>query len=243
VGAWGALFFVGGRIIAMLVAAFGFAWDVTGKSALNLAPGSWGIVAAVAFAAFVVLTTMREVQLALQQKPSIRVSPKVYYGDKAKLEIHNCGAAAVFSATARVVRGNLEPSVFNLCWESHPSDVGSLINRDDTQAILIAEISPDSEQNDNPRTAVFKNCITLYEVGGKRKGVSDYRVVEEAKLRGRYPSMFHQAPQLVDECEIEITVTAKPELSKPFTRRRHLIRIDHDHGGTLVFVALPSASK
>ncbi|MFH1381765.1 MAG: hypothetical protein ABIH70_02615 [Chloroflexota bacterium] len=174
------------------------------------------------------------------ERPRITVMPVPYYSDKAELEVHNDGVKAIFTATARVVRGIVEPELFNLYWKSYPNDASCPINKGGAEPILVAEISPNTILSDNPRTSVFKNGIALYKMGGERCGVSDSKVIEDAEWKKRFPSMFKDAAELVDECEIDVTITADKELASPFEKHRYLIKIDHENNGKLSITQLES---
>jgi len=172
----------------------------------------------------------------------IQVKAETYYSDKAVLEVYNKGAGATFTAAARVVRGNIESNLFNMRWKYHPNDTTCSINHGDTQTILFAEISPNTELNDEVRTTVFKGGIALYQAGGKRIGVSVYQVVEDAKLKRRYPTMYGVS-KLIDECEIEVTITSQPQLLKPFNKQRYLVKIDHENNDKLTIASLSDSDK
>ena len=177
------------------------------------------------------------------QKPVIHVQPKVSYANKAVLEVHNDGASDTFTVTARVTRGNIESNLLNPRWQSCPNDTTCQINHDDTKSILVAEIASETELNDNERTAIFAGGIALCQMGGKRIGVGDYQVVQDAKWKERYPSMFKNASELIDECEIEVTITSGKGLLKPFNEQKYLIKIDLQHNGELIFTPVLSPRR
>lgn len=66
-----ALLFGGVRVLAVLVAAAGFGFDLSGISLTGFSPGGLRLMAMVAFAGFVVLTAWREIDLLLQPRPRV----------------------------------------------------------------------------------------------------------------------------------------------------------------------------
>jgi hypothetical protein len=234
------------KVMGAIVSAF----HVAVPLALNLkglfSDWPWQIHALIGFGAFVGFVSWKINDLnkniaALKgRKAKIDVEPKVHYGDKAFLEIHNSGASDEFMTTARVVKGMVEPRVFNMCWQFAPNDASRPIDEGQTQPIKVAEISQRTEKGEDIREAVFKGCIALFQQGEKRIGVGDYQMVENAKLKERYPTMVKE--KLVDECEIEITITSTRGLAEPFQRQRFAIAIDHEHGHKLVFTHLPESN-
>ena len=103
--------------MAMLLAGFGLAWDYSGESVLTISSGQWGIIGFIAFGLFIVLTLVREIDLALQPRPKIKVLPTVSNG-RAMLEVYNTGGDADFTAKGRVFAENTDHGLYTMCGEA-----------------------------------------------------------------------------------------------------------------------------
>lgn len=98
------LFYIGGRVIAGVLACLGFALDYTGGSILTISSANWGIIGLIASGVFVVLTLVREIDLVLQQKPKIKATP-ILNDNNYYLLVHNTGEHAEFKTTVKIKEG------------------------------------------------------------------------------------------------------------------------------------------
>ena len=180
------------------------------------------------------------------KSPTIRVEPIVYYDNKAKLEVHNDGNDAIFTAKARVIKGCkgcVEPELYNLCWESRPNQACSTIGKGNAESILVAEVSPDTVKTDNPLTPVFKGGIALYKMGKERIGASTLDTVQTYKYKERYPTMFTNKIVPKDECVIEVTITSEPPLKEDFGTQQYSLEVDHTSRDKLIFTNVSNLNK
>jgi hypothetical protein len=231
------LFYTVGRIVAGLIGVFGLAWDVTGDSALSISPNNWGLIGLVAFAAFIVITTVREIELALQQRPKIAVEP-ISNENQAKLEIHNSGGSATFTVKARGIKGFVQPGLYNMQWESSPRSPNCLIHHDGYESIKVGEISPKAYASSDPSYPIHRGGIMLYQMDGSTIGVSDPAIIEQYKHKELYPTMFKGDTIQKDKCIIKAMITSEPTPLKDYKARYFSIEIDHDHGHKLSFTEL-----
>jgi hypothetical protein len=171
---------------------------------------------------------------------TIQVSSHVYY-EQAKLEIKNNGVDANFTATARVIKGIVEPELYSMRWEPAPITPRH-IDKDETATILVAEKARQSLNADWAEKAVFKGGIALFKsVGGKQEvfGASTMEQIKQRELDKRYPTMKTQYT-LKDKCVIEVTLTSTPPLIVPFKRRYSLMI---DERNNLLFNELSTSDK
>ncbi|MFA5400312.1 MAG: hypothetical protein WC169_00755 [Dehalococcoidia bacterium] len=125
--------------MAGLVAAFGFAFDFTGYSLLSVQPNNWGQIGFIAVIVFIVITFIREIDLAFQQRPQIKIKSPTRNG-RATLEIYNSGGTGTLKGNFRTLmryENQFQPSEpYRMCWEGGEEKV--VLNKGDTGVINIA---------------------------------------------------------------------------------------------------------
>ena len=221
-----------------LVAGFGFAWDYTGESVLAISSGNWGLIGLIAFGVFILLTVVREIDLALQQRPKIRLKHEVY-NNRALLEVKNLGGNASFTARAKVIDKVLQPESYYMCWDSI-TGVECPINKDGEASILVGRLSYESKgYGDKLEREVV--LFRISESGTENFYLSSPQVNEQLELSKRYPTMPTQIPE--EKCTIEVSITSKPSPIKAFKPQRYLFKIDHDNEDSLIFTSESNPDK
>jgi len=173
-------------------------------------------------------------------KPKLEVKPKVY--DRyAKLEITNDGGMAIFTAKARVIKGIVQPELYNMCWESSPDSPNCSINHRDTETIVVAEISRNSEKTDDMMTAIYRGGIALYKMSKERIGVTTLETIDEYKRKEQYPTMYTTTIMPQDKCILEVIITSDPSPLEDYGVKNYLVEIDHERGNKLAFTQLPES--
>ncbi len=208
-----------GRIAAAGFASVGFALDWTGGSIPNIHIDNWGKTGLVAFAVFGGLTLVREIDLLLQQRPNIKVTPEVHNG-RALLEVHNSGAEADFTATARVIASLPEPELYTLAWEP-TSKPTSHIDSGNTASILVGEIAKQDYETLDIMTAYLKGEVVLSKIG--ELGSQIFPVISGETIVERKDDRTEVSSRPIDKHIVEITITSTPKLKRGYGTHRYII--------------------
>lgn len=225
------IFYVWIRWISVTIAALGFGFDLAGASVLTWSSNNWGIVGIGAFGMFFVLTLVKEVDVALQQKPNITVSPEVH-GDRATLVVTNTGGAANFTARARVRATIPEPALYNMYWESvrgtschidGGGGAGSILVAGRAKLNQIDKIAID--QDSDVSTSFLRGDLILFRMG--TGGVASFPA-----FSGETSKEIKDGREIIsgtskERCIVEITITATPALKKKWGTRKYLCEIEN----------------
>lgn len=219
------IFFVVGRLATAILCVLGFAFSLTGESVLTLSPNNWGIIGIIAFGVFFVSTVAREIDLALEQKPNIIVSPEIH-DDRATLVITNTGGEANFTAKARVRATIPEPALYTMCWESVPATNCHIDGGGGTASILVAEKAKFDHMTGDVSTSFFKGYLILFKrgtVGGEAfpafSGETSKKIIDGKEII---------SGTSMERCIVEITITAAPTPRKRWGTRKYLCEIENE---------------
>jgi len=189
------VFFVGGRIFAILIAAVGIAVDLTGTSILS---GTERLTPYIAFFLFAVLTIVREAELYFSSRPDIVVEAD-NEDNYARLRVTNNGARGVFAATAQLMKsGAPVRTAWPIRWRTVLSREVAL-NKGASDILNLASLEVKMDE-DPPRV---------------HYGLVFYSARIETGTTSHVEHFEHVAK---DETVLEITVTSDPPLRKPYKK-------------------------
>jgi len=149
---------------------------------------------------------------------------------RAILEVHNIGAEANFTAKARVFHSCMGPELYTMYWESNKGGTCH-IDANGKESILVSGIS----QIDDDARNLLTNGLMLYKMGTSAEQVFGFYPKDaKSQIQGdnRYPTMAERPP-ISDDCVVEVTITASPQLAEPFDDQRFLLRIDRTNKGPI----------
>jgi len=202
------------RMLTLLLGGLGFAFDYTGASVLSWTPDNWRTVGFIAFGVFVILTLLREIDLALQQRAKIKVNP-VLSNRNATLEVENKGASAKLIIRGRITQGSSITNIYDICV--------IYINKNDKKSILIAEV--------RKSLSIFQKWIDFPKMTTADRNISDEisrQLIDNLLIWDRYPEMRNQSP--IYEIILEIVLTTDITATKILGTRNYSLKIDEEHG-------------
>lgn len=219
------------RWISGIIAALGFGFDLAGESVLAWSSKNWGIVGIGAFVMFAVLTLVKEVDVALQEKPSITVSTEVH-GNRAKLVVTNNGGAANFTARARVRASIPEPELYNMYWESVLGTSCPIDGGGGTASIIVAGVAKLHHidriaigQDIDVSTSFFKGDLILFKMG--TEGAESFPAFSGAIRKEIINDKEIDEYTCIDRCIVEVTITATPKLKKKWGTHNYICEIEN----------------
>ena len=212
--------------MAAIVTGLGLAFDYTGANWLNISFSNWGLIGLIAFGVFVVLTLVREIDRALQQKPNIMVSPEIH-NDRATLIVTNIGGEANFTAKARVRATVPEPALYTMCWESVPTTDCHIDGGGGTASILVAEKAKFDHRGDDFSTSFLKGDLILFKRGASGGEIFPAFSGETSKETVGGKEIISGTS--IERCILEITITATPTLRNKWGTRKYLCEIENRH--------------
>ncbi|MBI2846654.1 MAG: hypothetical protein HYX82_02095 [Chloroflexi bacterium] len=209
-----------------LLAGLGLAFDYTGESVLTISPSHWGRIGLIASGIFVLLTAIREIDLALQQKPEIIVKPQIHNG-RAILEVRNIGGEANFTAKARVIATVPERELYTMYWES-VRDISCHIDGDGGIAsILVGEKAKrDVILKGEPLKSILRGGIELFKMG--TSGEQTFSVFSGERSIERIGDKLITEGKAIARCIVEVTITATPRLKSKWGTHKYLLEIDEN---------------
>ncbi len=141
----------------------------------------------------------------LDQRP-IPTLVSLIRNNQAILKIHNDGAMATFTATAKIIDGVQEGELYGL--ELRPEHC---INNNGEAEISLADI-----QN---------GFLLLYSKQGPFQLLSEDDI-EQHKLRERFPKMANSIKAPEDGCVLEVTITSNPTPITPIKTKEYILAKD-----------------
>jgi hypothetical protein len=173
----------------------------------------------------VVLTVVREVDWAWQQRPNIMVSAEIH-DDRATLVVTNNGGEADFTAKARVRASIPEPALYTMCWESVPDTSCHIDGDGGTASIQVAaksklqHITGDVDTSFYPGSLIlFKRSASGVEVFPAFSGETSKEIIDGREII---------SGTSLERCIVEVTITATPRLKKKWGTHKYLCEIKND---------------
>ena len=201
-------------MLTVLLSGLGFAFDYTGASVLSWSPDNWRAVGLITFGAFVVLTLVREIDLALQRRSNIVMNPTLS-NKSATLEVENKGASAKLTIRGRITQGSSRTNIYDICVLD--------VNKNDRKSIVISEIR--NRQN------IIQQWADFPKITKTDRNISDLisqQLIDNLLTWDTYPTMRNQQPAY--EIILEITLSTNIQAKKVLGTRNYSIKIDKEHG-------------
>lgn len=208
-----------------LLAGLGLSFDYTGASWLTISSGNWGIIGLIAFVFFVIITLGREIDLAFQQKPNIKVYPEIK-NDRALLIVENMGAEANFTAKARVIATRPEAELYTMYWESCSTTSCHIDGDGGIASILVGEIAKYDNKTRDANSFYIKGDLVLFKMGTSGEQVfPPYSEEGTEWIKGG--EVWKKSGSPIRRCIIEVTITATPRLKKKWGTHKYLCEIEN----------------